>query len=349
MKVSVQILAQVPAEARCLPETLASVASLGPLTLYDCSGDPGITAAANAVGVRRIEIGWRHDLAACFNEMLADLPGASRLLVHADEVVEGEIPDDPFALAEGEVATILVRHRTSSSEFFDEEREVRYAPPGDLLSFDGRFPADPRRLGVRVAPDDLQPLPIVLAHYPDKWPGLAEQRIRRTIGAVEAALAEAPEDIDHLYALLHCHVSLHDWPRVAELAGVWHAAAGAADARSPLVRYHEACAMLRSRDVAGAERLLNEAVEQAPAFGDAWFLLAELARVRGRQVAARKAFEHAASLGLDAHPVAVEDHSLTTWRPFVELASLAEKEGRDEDAARLREIAETRRVELLTG
>jgi tetratricopeptide (TPR) repeat protein len=231
-------------------------------------------------------------------------------------------------------------------DFFDEEREVRYAAPGAHLRFRGRFPATPTSAGAVLDPNHVQALPIVLAHYPDRWPNLAEQRIRRTIAAVEAAIREEPDDPAHVYALLHCHVSLHDWPRVARLADKWRALADEDADRASLVDYHHACAALRSRRLREAQHLLRQAVERTPAFGDAWFLIGELARLGGDLAAARSAYEKASSLGVDALPIAVEDHSLTTWRPLLELATIAEGRGSVADAARLRVEADVRRAEL---
>jgi tetratricopeptide (TPR) repeat protein len=345
MDVAVQVLAQVPAEAQCIGATVESVRALGEVTVFDCSGDPAIAEAAGRAGAPHVELVWEDDFSACFNAMLAHPPGA-RLLVYADEIVEGEVPEPGWSEGADTVGAILVRHRTSETDFFDEEREVRYAAPGADLGFRGRFPATPTSAGAVLDPEHVQALPIVLAHYPDRWPNLAEQRIRRTIAAVEAATREEPDDATHVYALLHCHVSLHDWPRVAELADRWRAVAEEDDDHASLVDYYQACAVLRSRRLREAERLLRQAVERTPAFGDAWFLIGELARL-GRDLAtARSAYERASSLGTDALPIAVEDHSLTTWRPLLELATIAEDRGRVADAARLRAEADARRAEL---
>lgn len=344
-ELSVRVLAQVPAEAAALPETIASLRRLGDVTVYDVSGDDDVARAIEGAGVARVELEWRDDFSAVLNEMLADGGDRGRFVAYADEIVE-DARDVERALPESQPGTARVRHRTSEADYFDEDAEVRYLPPGDDLRFEGRFPPVATRDGRAVDVDSLPELPLFVAHAPYRWAGLAEQRIARTIGAVEAALEDEPGDAGHLYALLHCHVSLHDWPRVADVAARWRDAAREGDDRSALVDYYDAFAALRARRVRRADALARAATERAGAFADAWYLRGELARILGDERAAADAFERAASLGLDAHPVAVEDFSLSTWRPLLELAALARARGDDRGAAALERRAHEARERL---
>lgn len=339
MQVAVQVLVLVPAEAACLADTVVSFRDLGEVTVHDTTGDPAVARAARAAGVVLERADWSDSYAECFNGVLSTRRAQPRLLVHADEVVEGGRDGWAGGVVEGRPATILIRHRTAPDTYFNEEREARFAPPGDTLAYAGRFPPVALERGRPRAAEDLPALPLVLAHYPGRWPGLAEQRVRRTIAAVEAALGEGPDDAEHVYALLHCHVSLRDWPQVVHWAGRWREVAGPGAPHRSLVDYHEACGRLRTGHTRVGVRLLREATVRSPKFADAWFLLGEIRRLAGDPAGAEAAYRRAHDAGLDAEPVAVEDHSLATWRPLEELARLAEADGRLTRATALRQEA----------
>lgn len=348
MPICVHILAQVQAEVSSLPETITSMRQLGPVTVYDSSTDPAIAAIAESTGVRYVPIEWHQDFAESFNTMLASNEESFRLLVHADEVIE-DIGVLPAVASQLQPVICLVRHRITDQQAYAEAREPRLLPPGNMYRFVGRYAPELFLGDEAIEHDTLPESSLVLAHFPARWPGLAEQRISIVMSAMEAALAEEPENENHLYALLYRYWTLNRWPQVQEFAQRWRAVADLHSPRQPLVDYYEACAATVLRDIRRAESLTRSALAREERFADAWYLLGELRKVRRDIPGARQAFRRASEFGLQAEPVAVEDYSLSTWRPLLALAQLAEVEGQTAEAEQWRVQAEIARTQLFQG
>lgn len=328
----------VPDEADSLVETVESFRQYGDVVLYYGGPAPGLARSAAALGVTAVELEDGFDDGALVSRMLADHPARTRLLAHADEVVERMPP-----LAELEAltapATATVLHRVREGEAYNEALQVRVVPPGAGYGATGRYAPRITQDGRVLTPEELARPDVVIGHYPARWPRLAIDRVRRLIDAIERALEAEPTDPGHLYQLIYRRWTLNDWDEVLALLPRWRELPAQSDQRLALVDYYAACASLARRDVAGARRLVRSALDRQDGFADAWFLLAELRRVRRDREGAVAAYERAAALGPDASPVAVEDYSLATWRPLEVLAQLADADGRPADAAELRRRA----------
>ncbi|WP_171169019.1 lipopolysaccharide assembly protein LapB [Streptomyces sp. I05A-00742] len=346
--VRVAVLAQVAAEAQCLATTVPMLREIGEVTVFSADAGPEVTECAVELGAPVVPMPWRHHYGDLLTTVAGRLGGGPWIMAYADETPAARGARD-WSARPGPAA-VGVRHRTGERDTYTEENEARGCGPGTPPPrFTGLVYAHVVREGTVVDPDALPHTGIVLEHWPARWPGLTEQRIARTAEAYRVALANAPGDPELLYGLFHCHYSAHQWPEVRELAAVWRGAAGPDDERRPLVDYYEACAAVALRSTEDALRLAEEAVRRAPRFADGWYLTGELHAASGRFRAAEEAFRTAHGLGRDAAPVAVEDHSLATWRPLAALAALAGRDGRAEEAARLKAEARAARARLRAG
>lgn len=348
MSIAVCILAQVPQEIQSLPETIASLRRIGEVTVYDSSGSDGIKEIAAEAGVSWVPLAWHDNAAESFNTVHSLQSTSHSLLVHADEVVEDA---DGFAAAlqDGLPGVVRIRHRITERQSYIEAHEVRLLPRGDTYTFVGNYSPDLYCHGEIVQPVHVPQLPLVLAHFPVRWPKLPDQRIAMIIRAIEKSLLEEPMNERHLYALLYRCWTINDWPRVRQLAHLWREAADACDKKHALVDYYEACAATVSRDLQLAEQRLRSALAHEERFADAWYLLGKLRQAQKDRTSAQDAFLRASACGLQAEPVAVEDYSLSTWRPLQELAKMAQAAGRTEDAAFYRRRAEAVQAQLLHG
>lgn len=348
MNSAVQILVEVPVEAQTLSHAIESFRRFGTPIVYDVTGSPEVAAVASVAEVELVLIPWTADFGAVFNAILADRPDQVRLIVHADEIVEqtGEQLQLTRLAAPG---VIISRHRINSSEYYNEEQQVRAIPPGTEFMFQGRYAPELYRNGQPVSPAEMIHLPMDIGHFPARWPGLAGARIQRVIEAMEAALAEQPDNLNHLYALLFRYWTVNEWERVLALSARWRQHAAADDPHWPLVEYCEACAAVVKRNIRAAEQLVRSALQRADHFADAWYLLGTLRRLRRDRTGAAQAFQRAAEIGLEAEPVAVEDYSLATWQPLLELAEMAVADGDPARAQTLREQAERVRQAAVTA
>lgn len=332
MNLSVAVLAQVPAEAACLRVTLPQLSRLGGVTVFSLDAGPEVAVAAEEHGTPVVNVPWTGHYGQALRDVLAATSG-NRMLVFADE--EPSVSDQPASAHQawtGQPAAVGIIHRTSGTDHYQEEREIRLAPPGDVLSFSGRVYRKPVAGGRELDPDRVPLSPVTLVHHPARWEDLAPQRLRRTIQVVKAGLAEEPDRLDYRFSLFHAHCSLHDWAAVARSAEHWAQIAPADDENWPIVSYYLACMAVSGRNLDDARRHVGDALDRAEAFADAWYLQGELLAHSGDTTGAEKAFRTAAELGDRAHPVAVEDLSLATWRPRLALAALARKAGRDAEA-----------------
>jgi tetratricopeptide (TPR) repeat protein len=328
----------VPDEAESLAETVDSFRRFGELFVYCPAPDNGLARSAAALGVQAFELEDPYDEGAIASRMLADHPGRTRLLVHADEIVE-RIPPVPELEALTVPATATVLHRVNDGEAYNEALQVRVLPPGAGYAATGRYSPKITCDGRVLAAADLAQPDVVFAHYPARWPRLAIDRVRRLIRRIELSVEEEPGDPGHLYQLIYRHWTLNDWDDVLRLVDRWNELPAQRGQRHAMVDYYAACASIARRDIRGARRLVRSALERAAGFADAWYLLAELRRLTRDRAGAVEAFERAAALGSGASPVAVEDYSLATWRPLEALAEMAEADGRAADAAELRRRA----------
>jgi len=342
MMVAVRIVASVPDHASSLAETVESFRDVGDLVVYHVGPARALAPRAAELGVPLIELDDPDDDGATMTRILADDPDRTRLVVHADEVIERMVP--PAELASlAAPATAVVLHRVTDLESYTEEVQVRLVPPGAGFTFIGRYAPRVHRDGRVLAPDEIVTSGLVLGHYPARRPQLAIDHVRRAIRHVQRAFEDEPDDAGHLYQLIYWNWTLNEWDEVVRLLPRWQELAPESGDHPTLVDYYAACASLRRRDLAGARRLVASALRRSDRFADAWFLLAELRRLARDPRGAAEAFERAAALGSDARPVAVEDHSLCTWRPLLELARLAEAEGRTDAATELRRRADEAR------
>lgn len=349
MNITVCILVQVPLEVQSLPETITSLRRLGAVALYDSSGQKEIEAIAARFGIPYAALEWHDNIAECFNVILADSsPASQRLLVHADEVVE-EMGDLAGCIKEHAPGIVLIRHRITERQSYTEAREIRLVPAGEGYTFVGNYSPRLFYRGEPVRDESVPQLPLVLAHFPARWPGLPAQRISMIMRAIEKSLSEEPANAEHLYALLYRCWTVNDWPQVEELIPRWRAVADDRDAKHALVDYYEACAATIARDLARARQRVNAALAREQHFADAWYLLGKLRLVQRDRQGAREAFLRASSCGLQAEPVAVEDYSLSTWRPLLELARIAKAEGQETEAAQWQQKAEVAQAQLANG
>jgi hypothetical protein len=343
MRVAVRIAASVPDHASSLAETVESFREVGDLEVYHVGPAGAVAASAADLGVPLIEIEDSDDDGAAMTRILADDPDRTRLVVHADEVIERGVPPAELA-ALGVPATAVVLHRVNDVDSYTEEVQVRLVPPGAGYTFAGRYAPRVRRDGRVLGLDEIVASGIVVGHYPARRPQLAIDHVRRSIRHVQRAFEDEPDDAGHLHQLIYWHWTLNDWDGVVRLLPRWQELAPEGGHEPTLVDYFAACASLGRRDIAGARRWVASALRRSDRFADAWFLQGELRRLARDPRGAAEAFERAAALGAGASPVAVEDHSLGTWRPLLELARLAEGEGRTEAAAELRRRAEEARA-----
>ena len=342
MTVAVLIIASVPDHASSLAETVESFRPVGDLAVYHVGPAGELSRRAAELGVPVVELDDPEDDGAVLNRILADHPGRTRLLVHADEVVERIVGADELSRLEAP-ATSVVLHRVSDDVSYTEEVQVRVVPPGEQYTFSGRYAPTFCRDGRALDPEELAPSGLVIGHNPARWPQVAVDHVHRTIRHVERALEDEPENAGHLYVLVYWHWALNEWDDVVSLLPRWQELPEQAGRRPALVDYFAACACVGRRELARARRHVASALRRADGFADAWYLLGELRRLARDRRGAAEAFERAAGLGAGADPVAVEDHSLATWRPLLELARLADEDGRTEAAAELRSRADEAR------
>jgi tetratricopeptide (TPR) repeat protein len=325
----VLVLAQVPAEAACLPTTLPSLRRLGEVLLVNAGAGPEVSAAARDLAVPVEEMEWLPDRSAMFNAVLSRQADQNRVLAYADETVH-ETGHTNWSDQSG-VSRVGIRHITGPDQAYVEEHEGRCLAAGDMPDFVGlRTPVpNPERYPeVRSLPDSG----IVFVHYPSRWPDLAHQRTERTAQTFQHAVDGEPADPDALFGLLRAACSLKDWARAARAADGWRRHARRDDGRRPIADYYTARVQVAQGDVGAACGALRDAVAGAPRFADAWYLLGELHAVHQEAAEAETAFRRAAAIGFDAEPLVVEDHSLATWRPLQALATLARKDGRTGEA-----------------
>lgn len=341
----VGVIAQVPAEAQCLSTTLPSLRQLGELILFTSGAGADVAAAARRLDVSVICVPWRQHYGELFTDLAERLGDGPWVLAYADETVA--VPghtgwaDAPGPLAAG------VRHRISDRDVYPEENEPRGAGVGSSpVRFGGLVYPQVRFNGVELDPDELPHTGIVLEHHPAKWPDLSAQRLARTAEVYRASLESAPDDTELLYGLFHCHYSAHQWAEVRDFASRWRAAADDDDVLHALVDYFEACAVIATGDPTAALQLIEAAVTRAPQFADGWYLRGELLAARGRDTEADRSFSKAAEIGRRAHPVAVEDYSLATWRPLAARAALAKRAGSLGQAKQLLTQARSVRAEM---
>jgi len=342
MTLAVLIAASVPDHASSLAESVESFRQVGDVFVFHVGPAGAVAARAAELGVPLVELDDPDDDGAVLSRILAHHPERTRLLAHADEVIERGVPADLLSGLSAP-ATSVVLHRVTDAVSYTEELQVRIVPPGAGYAFTGRYAPRVCRDGRVLAPDELVPSGLVIGHFPARRPQIAIDHVRRNIRHVERALEDEPGDAGHLYQLIFWHWALNDWDDVLALLPRWAGVPDQGDTRAALVDYYAACAWLRRRGVGRARRLVESALGRADRFADAWYLLGELRRLGGDRPGATAAFERAAGLGVDASPVAVEDHSLGTWRPLLELARLAEADGRAEAAADYRRRADEAR------
>jgi hypothetical protein len=345
----VLVLAQVPAEAACLPTTLPSLGGLGDVLLVNAGAGPEVSQAAHGLGVPVEETAWVPDRSALFNGALSRHQDQHRILAYADETVHE--PGHASWSDQPGVSRAGVRHITGADHAYVEEHEGRCLPAGTQADFVGlRSPVpDPARYpDVSALPDSG----IVFAHYPSRWPDLARQRTRRSAQTFEHAVGTDPANTRAWLGLLRAACSVKDWTKAAAAADGWREHAAEHDERRPVVDYYTARVGVAQGDVTAALGALGDAVAGAPRFADAWYLLGELHAARRESGEAEAAFRRAAAIGFDAEPLVVEDHSLGTWRPLQALATLARQDGRPvqadtllSDARAVREQVRERLVE----
>jgi hypothetical protein len=347
MKISVGIMAQVPAEAACLPTTISSVAAFGDVTVFSLGAGPEVAAAARQLDVPLVEVPWADHYGHAFNQVLDSMSG-TRLLAYADEFAE--VTGDARGLdTGGNPGVVGIEHRVSGVDGYREEDEIRLLPEGTDLRYVDRLSKVPYRDGAPASASEFTRMPLLLAHEPAQWPGLIAQRVRRTLTVVEQGLRVEPGRLDFALRRLRCYWALHDWDGAEEAGRQWLALAPDSDENYPVVQYFLACGSVARADLAGAEERARRAVTHSGTFADGWYLLGELAVQRGDLAAAQVSFRRAADLGMAAHPVAIEDLSFSTWQPLLALASLAKRTGDREAAARLRAEAVRARRELRQG
>lgn len=348
MSATVGVLAQVPAEAQCLRATISSLSALGEVVVFSAEAGEEVGAAATALGAPVIALPWTRNYGDLFTLAAQRLGDGPWLIAYADETVA-----EPGGLSWSELDGPLaagVRHRTSDRDTYTEENECRAVGSGATPpTFAGLVYAQALRDGARTSPNELPHTGIVLEHYPTRWPDLSAQRLACTAAVYRAALADSPRDPELLYGLFHCHYSAHEWPQVRDLAARWRNAAEVDDPNRPLVDYYEACAAVAGRDTADALRLASGAVAHAPTFADGWYLIGELHASEGRLSDADEAFATAVRIGLAAEPLAVEDHSLATWRAWQARAAVAKRDGRRQQAEEFLRRARQVRRELSVG
>ena len=339
MTTQVLVLAQVPAEASCLPTTLPSLRRLGHVVLVNAGAGTAVSTAARDLGVPVEEAEWLPDRAALFNAALTRWTDHHRILAHADETVHEPAHGD-WSARPG-VSRAGIRHITDADRAYVEQHEGRCFPAGvvpDFVGIHSPVPDPVRHSEVDALPDSG----IVFAHYPSRWPDLARQRTERTAQIYQHAAEDNPADPDAWFGLLRAACSLKDWTRAASAAEHCRQDTVTDSSKQPLVDYYSARICVARGDVDAGREALRDAVASAPQFADAWYLFGELHAVRQEPAEAEAAFRRAAAIGLDAKPVVVEDYSLATWRPLQALATLARQGGRPSQADAL--LTEARAV-----
>lgn len=344
MRISVGVMAQVPAEAACLPTTVSSVAAFGEVTVFSLGAGPEVAACARQLDVPLVEVPWNDHYGDAFNQVLDGLTGM-RLLTYADEFAE--VTGDARGLdTAGRPGVVGIEHRMSGADGYREEDEIRLFPDGTGLRYVDRLAKLPYRDGAPTAVTEFTRMPLLLAHEPAQWPGLIAQRVQRTLAVTQTGLRAEPGRLDFALRRLRCYWALHDWDGAEEAGRQWLALAPENDEDYPIAQYFLACGSVARRDLDGAEERARHAVTHTPAFADGWYLLGELAVQRGDLTAAQVSFRKAADLGMAAHPVAIEDMSFSTWQPLLALAALAKRTGDGEEAARLKAESVRARREL---
>jgi len=327
-------MAQVPAEAACLPATVSSVAAFGAVTVFSLDAGPEVAACARQLGVPLVAVPWDDHYGDAFNHVLDALTGM-RLLTYADEFAE--MTGDARGLdTGGQPGTVGIEHRMSAGDGYREEDEIRLLPEGTGLRYADRLSKVPYRDGAPAAVSGCTRMPVLLAHEPAQWPGLIVQRVQRTLAVVERGLRAEPGRLDFALRRLRCCWALHDWDGAEEAGRYWLALAQEDNADYPVVQYFLACGSVSRRDLAGAEERARRAVTHTGTFADGWYLLGELAVQRGDPGTAQDCFRNAADLGMAAFPVVIEDMSFSTWQPLLAMAALAKRAGAGADAARLK-------------
>lgn len=347
MRISVGIMAQVPAEAACLPTTVSSVTAFGDVTVFSLGAGPEVAACARQLDVPFVEVPWEDHYGEAFNQVLDGLSGM-KLLTYADEFAE--VTGDARGLdTGGRPGVVGIEHRMSGVDGYREEDEIRLLPEGTDLRYVDRLSKVPYRDGAPAAVSEFTRMPLLLAHEPAQWPGLIAQRVQRTLTVVERGLRVEPGRLDFALRRLRCYWALHDWDGAEEAGRQWLALAAEGDEDYPVVQYFLACGSVARRDLAQAVKRARRAVTHTGTFADGWYLLGELAVQQGDLTAAQASFRRAADLGLAAHPVAIEDMSFSTWQPLLALAALAKRTGDGEAAARLKADSVRARRELRQG
>jgi tetratricopeptide (TPR) repeat protein len=337
-------MAQVPAEAACLPTTVSSVAAFGEVTVFSLGAGPEVAACARQLNVPFVEVPWDDHYGDAFNQVLDGLSGI-RLLTYADEFAE--VTGDARGLdTGGRPGVVRIEHRMSGVDGYREEDEIRLLPEGTDLRYADRLSKVPYRDGAPADVSEFTPMPLLLAHEPAQWPGLIAQRVQRTLTVVEKGLRAEPGRLDFALRRLRCYWALHEWDGAEEAGRHWLALAPEDDENYPVVQYFLACGSVARADLAQAEERARRAVTHTGAFADGWYLLGELAVQRHDLAEAQASFRKAADLGMAAHPVAIEDMSFSTWQPLLALAALAKRTGKGEEAARLKAEAVRARREL---
>jgi tetratricopeptide (TPR) repeat protein len=334
VRISVGVMAQVPAEAACLPATVASVAAFGDVTVFSLDAGPEVAACARQLDVPLVEVPWDDHYGDAFNHVLDALAGM-RLLTYADEFAE--VTGDARGLdTEGHPGAVGIEHRMSAADGYREEDEIRLLPEGTDLRYADRLSKVPYREGAAAAVSGCTRMPLLLVHEPARWPGLIAQRVQRTLAVVEKGLRVEPGRLDFALRRLRCYWALHDWDGAEEAGRHWLALAQEDNEDYPVVQYFLACGSVARRDLAEAEERARRAVAHTGTFADGWYLLGELAVQRGDLGTAQACFRNAADLGMAAFPVAIEDMSFSTWQPLLAMAALARRAGAGDDAARLK-------------
>src|SRR5947208_16389911 len=136
MKTTVAVLAQVPAEAQCLAETLPSLARLGRVVLVNADAGEAPTAEAERLGFPVTGMPWVADRGALFTAVMELFAGEARALAHADEQLERPGDDGWWDLAGPASASVV--HRTGERHGYVEEDEARCAPGGAGFRVRGR-------------------------------------------------------------------------------------------------------------------------------------------------------------------------------------------------------------------
>jgi hypothetical protein len=328
--------------------TLASLVGLGDVTVFSVGAGDDVADEAARLQVPVVPVPWVHDYGKLLTVVAQHLGDGPWFIAYADETVV-----NPGGCHEQDINGLVaagVRHRTGERDSYQEENECRATGVGcSPPIFRGLVYARALQHNVPVDPDDLPHSGVVFEHYPARWVGLAPQRLARTAQVYRTALDDRPCDPELLYGLFHCRYSAHEWGELRGLAARWRDSASADDSNRPLVDYYEACAAVAQKNTVDAFRLVENAVRSWPTFADGWYLMGELHAAAGRLGDADDAFANAAKIGRGARPVAVEDYSLATWRPWQARAVLAKRIGRRRQAEEFLVRARQIRRELQVG